>query len=143
MRNSPYATFMTFDGVNREVCTIRRNRTNTPLQAFVTLNDPVFIEANQAMARRLAKEGGPTIQSRIQHAFRLCIARDPSAREVATLTQLLKDSLQQFQADPAAAEKMATDPLGPAPKDSDLAELAAWATVANVIMNLDEFLMRR
>ena len=143
MRNSPYASFMTFDGVNREVCTIRRNRTNTPLQAFVTLNDPVFIETNQAMARRLVREGGPTIQSRLRHAFQLCVARDPSAQEAATLTQLFNASLQQFKADPAAAEKMATDPLGPAPEGTDLPELAAWATVANVIMNLDEFLMRR
>lgn len=142
-RNSPYASFMTFDGVNREVCTIRRNRTNTPLQAFVTLNDPVFIETHQAMARRLVHEGGPTIHSRLRHAFQLCVARDPSSKEAITLTRLFNTSLQHFKSDPAAAGQMATDPLGPAPKGSDLPELAAWTTVANVIMNLDEFLMRR
>ncbi len=142
-RNSPYASFMTFDGVNREVCTIRRNRTNTPLQAFVTLNDPVFIETHQAFARRLVREGGDDTASRLTHAFRLCVAREPTAREVATLTALYDASLQQFRSDPEAAKTMATDPLGPAPEGSDLPTLAAWTALANVIMNLDEFLMRR
>lgn len=142
-RNAPYASFMTFDGVNREVCTIRRNRTNTPLQAFVTLNDPVFIETNQALARRLIAEGGKDTTSRLRLAFLLCVSREPTAREATTLTRLFQESLKQFQADPAAAKTMATDPLGPAPEGADLAELAAWTAVSNVVMNLDEFLMRR
>ena len=142
-RNAPYASFMTFDGVNREVCTIRRNRTNTPLQAFVTLNDPIFVEANQALARRLLSETAPDPASRLNLAFRLCLARLPTPAETATLTQLLHQSLTHFRQDPAAAEQLATDPIGPAAKGTDLAELAAWTTVSNVIMNLDEFLMRK
>jgi uncharacterized protein DUF1553/uncharacterized protein DUF1549/cytochrome c/F5/8 type C domain-containing protein len=141
-RNSPYASFTTFDAGNREVCMIRRSRTNTPLQAFVTLNDPVFIETNQAMARRLVAEG-KTTPERLAHLFKLCLARGPNAHEVSALTQLYDETLGTYRADKDDAVKMATDPLGPAAKDADIAELAAWTTIANVVMNLDEFLMRR
>ena len=141
-RNSPYASFTTFDAGNREVCMIRRSRTNTPLQAFVTLNDPVFIETNQAMARRLVAEA-KTTPDRLTRLFKICLSRAPNAHEVSSLTQLYSDTLAAYGADKDAAAKMATDPLGPAPKDTDIAELAAWTTIANVVMNLDEFLMRR
>ena len=141
-RNSPYASFTTFDAGNREVCMIRRSRTNTPLQAFVTLNDPVFIETNQAMARRLVSEAKATPE-RLALLFKLCLSRAPHAHEVTSLTGLYNDTLTTYRADAADAIKMATDPLGPAPKDADIAELAAWTTIANVVMNLDEFLMRR
>ncbi len=142
-RNSPYPSFSTFDAPNREVCTIRRSRSNTPLQTFVTLNDPVFVEAQQALARRLLAEVGPDTPSRIQHAYRICLARDADSKDIATLTTFLEQARTLYRSDAALAKSMATDPLGPAPKDADLAELAAWTTVANVIMNLDEFLMRR
>lgn len=145
-RNSPYASFTTFDAGNREVCMIRRNRTNTPLQAFVTLNDPVFIETNQAMARRMVLGDGKALTSvkdKLVRMFKLCISREPSTAEIATLTRLHDESLASYQQDKEAATQMATDPIGPAPEGSDIAELAAWTTVANVVMNLDEFLMRR
>jgi hypothetical protein len=142
-RNSPYPSFTTFDAPNREVCTIRRGRTNTPLQAFVTLNDPVFIETNQAMARRLLTEGGTEKAQRLSHLFRLCLAREPSAKESAALTGLLEQALAAYRNDAEAAKKMATDPLGPAPAGADVAELAAWTTVSNVVMNMDEFVMRK
>lgn len=141
-RNSPYASFTTFDAGNREVCMIRRSRTNTPLQAFVTLNDPVFIETNQAMARRLVAES-KTTPERLNHLFKICLSREPTAHETAALTQLHAETLAEYQKDTAAATKMATDPLGPADKDANLPDLAAWTTIANVVMNLDEFLMRR
>lgn len=137
-RNSPYPSFATFDAPNREVCTIRRGRTNTPLQAFVTLNDPVFIETHQALARRVTNEG-----DKIGLMFRLCLSREPSVKERMALTRLHEESLTAYRADADRALKMATDPLGPVPKDADVAELAAWTTVANVVMNLDEFVMRR
>lgn len=141
-RNSPYASFTTFDAGNREVCMIRRSRTNTPLQAFVTLNDPVFIETHQAMARRVVSEA-KDVPSRLSRLFKICLSREPTAQESAALTALHAESLATYQADAAGATKMATDPLGPAPKDAHVPELAAWTTVANVVMNLDEFLMRR
>jgi hypothetical protein len=145
-RNSPYASFTTFDAGNREVCLIRRSRTNTPLQAFVTLNDPVFLETHQAMARRIVLKDGKDrkdVKDRLSLMFRLCLAREPTVTELTALTQLYSDSLATYQKDPASAAKMATEPLGPAEKDANLPELAAWTAVANVVMNLDEFLMRR
>ena len=141
-RSTPYPSFATFDAPNRETCVIRRDRSNTPLQAFVTLNDPVFIEASQALARRLMKEAS-TDEARLRRAYVLCLAREPDAAEVATLQTLLARSLQEYRADTKLAEQMATQPLGPADKGTDLPALAAWTAVSSVIMNLDEFLMRR
>jgi hypothetical protein len=131
-----------FDAGNREVCMIRRGRTNTPLQAFVTLNDPVFIETHQAMARRVIKEASDTL-TRLKLMFKLCVSREPTTKEITALTRLHDESLTSYQTDLEAAAKMANDPIGPAPKDANLPDLAAWTTVANVVMNLDEFLMRR
>ena len=142
-RNSPYPSFTTFDAPNRETCTLRRDRSNTPLQAFVTLNDPVYVEASQGLARRLLKEGPADTAGRLQLGFRLCVARAADAHEIKALETLLQRSLATYRADPALATKMATQPLGPADKGADLAELAAWTAVAGVMMNLDEFLMRR
>ena len=141
-RNGPYASFMAFDAGNREVCMIRRGRTNTPLQAFVTLNDPVFLEAHQAMARRLMAEE-PNTEARLKRLYQLTLSRLPIEKEVATLKQLHTEALATAKADVTAATKLATDPIGPAPAGTDIAELAAWTTVANVVMNADEFLMRR
>ena len=142
-RNSPYPSFTTFDAPNRETCTLRRGRSNTPLQAFVTLNDPVFVEASQGLARRLLKEGPADTAGRLQMAYRLCVARAADAHEIKALEALLQRSLTAYRAAPALATQMATQPIGPADKGADLAELAAWTAVAGVVMNLDEFLMRR
>jgi mono/diheme cytochrome c family protein len=142
-RSTPYPSFATFDAPNRETCVIRRDRSNTPLQAFVTLNDPVFVETSQALARRLLKEGGATDEARLRLAYALCLAREPDAGEIRTLQALLAKSLAEYRADVAQAAKMATQPLGPADKGADLPTLAAWTAVSSVIMNLDEFLMRR
>ena len=142
-RSTPYPSFATFDAPNRETCVVRRDRSNTPLQAFVTLNDPVFVETSQALARRLLKEGGTTDESRLRLAYSLCLSREPDAKELATLKTLLAKSVAQYKADAALALKMATDPLGPADKGADVPTLSAWTAVSSVIMNLDEFLMRR
>jgi hypothetical protein len=141
-RSTPYPSFATFDAPNRETCVVRRDRSNTPLQAFVTLNDPVFVETSQAFARRLMKEAS-TDEARLRRAYVLCLAREPGDGELATLQTLLARSLQEYRADAKLAEQMATQPLGPADKGTDLTALAAWTTVSSVIMNLDEFLMRR
>jgi hypothetical protein len=147
-RTSPYPSMATFDAPNREVCTIRRNRTNTPLQALVTLNDPVYIEAAQALARRISKPGEeqlakPTLASQIEYGFRLCVSRPPSESEVKRLIGLYEEARGEFAKDPAKAKQMATVPLGDAPANSDLTDLAAWTVVSNVLLNLDEFLMKR
>ena len=141
-RTSPYPSMSTFDAPSREVCTIRRNKTNTPLQALVTLNDPVYIEAAQALARKLAAHTGSTAD-RATLGFRLCVSRAPSEKELARLVKLFEDSKADFAKDAAAATKMATEPLGAAPAGMDVSELAAWTVVSNVLLNLDETLMKR
>jgi mono/diheme cytochrome c family protein len=142
-RSNPYPSMATFDAPSREVCTIRRPRTNTPLQALVTLNDPAYVEAAQALARRMVREGGDTADGRATRGFRLVLARQPTAAEIARLVQLHEEARRGFAGDAEAARKMATDPLGPAPADLavEVADLAAWTVVANVLLNLDETFM--
>jgi hypothetical protein len=140
-RSNPYPSMATFDAPNREVCTVRRERTNTPLQALVTLNDPVFVEAAQALGRRIASVEGDAA-ARAQAGFRLCMVREPSGGELESLVRLYQDSLTAFQGEPEAAVALATEPLGPLPEGADATEFAAWTVVSNVLLNLDEFLMR-
>jgi mono/diheme cytochrome c family protein len=142
-RSNPYPSMATFDAPNREVCTLRRSRSNTPLQALVTLNDPVYVEAAQALARRIVKEGGVETTARIDFAFRVCLARSPSPAEASRLSRLVEESLADFRSDQASAKKLTTEPLGPAPEGADIAEMAAWTVAANVMLNLDEMLMKR
>jgi len=142
-RSNPYPSMATFDAPNREVCTIRRPRTNTPLQALVTLNDPAFVEAAQALARRMVREAGPDPADRAAHGFRLVLARPPTAAEVERLVRLLAEARGHYDQSPAEATALATDPLGPVPADLPVGsgELAGWTVVANVILNLDETFM--
>lgn len=141
-RTSPYPSMATFDAPSREICTLRRNRTNTPLQALVTLNDPVYVEAAQALARRMV-ESAKTSSEQAAHGFRSVLARAPSASELQRLVALHEDALSIFKQDTRRANDMATNPLGPLPTGMDVAEVAAWTTVASVLLNLDETLMKR
>lgn len=142
-RSSPYPSMATFDAPNREVCTLRRSRTNTPLQALVTLNDPVYIEAAQALARRIVAEGGDSVDSRIHWAWETCLARAPTPAEQTAAAAFYQKTLEQMTADPADAMKLATVPLGPAPAGVELPLLATWTVFANTLLNLDEVFMRR
>ena len=141
-RSSPYPSMAQFDAPNREVCTVRRIRTNTPLQALVTLNDPVYIEAAQALARRMI-ESTDNPGQRLSYAFRRCLIRQPSAFELDRLQQLASEAEKTFQRDIEEAIKMATDPLGSLEEGANIAEYAAWTVVANVILNLDEMFLKR
>jgi len=142
-RSNPYPSMATFDAPNREVCILRRDRTNTPLQALVTLNDPVYLEAAQSLARRIAGSSGTSPAERLEFAFRTCLSRPPQEFEVARIVKLYEQSLIDFFSDEAAAKKMATEPIGAAPEGANVAELAAWTVVANVLLNLDEMFMKR
>ncbi len=141
-RSNPYPSMATFDAPNREVCTLRRNPTNTPLQALVTLNDPVYIEAAQALARRILQQPGDD-QQRLAWAFEQALLRNPTAAELQALTELLADTRTAADADEAEAVKLATDPLGTLPEGLNPVEAAAFTVVSNVILNLDEMLMKR
>ena len=141
-RTSPYPSMATFDAPSREACTVRRIRTNTPLQALVTLNDPVYVEAAQSLGRKVSATAGTTSE-RITLAFRKCLCRAPSDRELAVLVKLFDEAKAKFAKDAKRATELATVPIGPLPKGADAADLAAWTTVANVLLNLDEMFMRR
>ncbi len=141
-RSNPYPSMIAFDATNREVCTIRRDRTNTPLQALVTLNDPVYVEAAQSLARRMAGHEG-TVAEKAQHGFQLCLARPARDRELERLTRLHGLLKERFAADAEAAKQMATMPIGPVPEGMDVTDLAAWTVVGNVLLNLDEMFMKR
>jgi hypothetical protein len=141
-RTTPYPSMVTFDGTSRESCTLRRSRTNTPLQALVTLNDPVFVECAQALARRMASCGTTSPESQIAFALRATLLREPSPQVIGVLLHLYQQRLDAARQDPQAAEKLATVPLGPLPAGADATRLAALTSVANVILNLDEFLTK-
>ena len=141
-RSNPYPSMATFDAPNREVCMVRRDRTNTPLQALVTLNDPVYIEAAQALGRRMASVGGSTAK-KAALGFQLCLTRPPSVQEKETLLRLYESLKRRYSDDLKAAVDMASDPIGPVPEGGDVAEYAAWTVVANALLNLDEMFLKR
>ena len=130
----------TFDAPSREVCTIRRIRTNTPLQALVTLNDPVYVEAAQALARIAYSQKELNLKEKISLIFRQALSRLPDEDELAQLEKLYQRAHEQFKSTPEEAKLLATDPLGPAPDGTDYTELAAWTALSNVLLNLDETL---
>jgi hypothetical protein len=137
-RTAPYAAFIAFDAPSREVCTERRPRTNTPLQALATLNDRPFIQSAAALARRMMSEVQGPEKERAVHGFRLCVARGPSPAELDRLLELYRNNLEKYKNDRAAAKAMAASGLPEPPKEMDSAKLAAWTVVANVLLNLDE-----
>jgi len=137
-RTAPYPSFMTFDAPSREVCTVRRVRTDTPLQALTTLNDPVFFEAARALAGRLLT-GARDSSGRAVLGFRLCVARHPTDQEVNRIISLYQKELRRYQEDPQAARRV----TGDSERDGTAnPELAAWTIVCNVLLNLDETLTR-
>ena len=136
-RTVPYPSMATFDAPSREICTIRRMPTNTPLQALVTMNDPAYLEMAQAFGRRIVREGGLGVDERVRYALKLASARTPSTAQVQAVTGLYNAELARYRAQPEAAKNLATDPLGPLPTGMDAVEQAAWTVIANVLLNLD------
>ncbi len=141
-RTSPYPSMVTFDATSREICTIRRNRSNTPLQALVTLNDPVYVEAAQALSRRIVAAAS-TPEDRVRAGYRFVLQRGATDKEIARVAQLVAESREYFAKDAKKAADMATNPIGAAPAGADLTDLAAWTAAANVLLNLDETLMKK
>jgi hypothetical protein len=140
-RSNPYPSMVAFDAPNREVCTVRRGRTNTPLQALVTLNDPVYIEAAQALARRIMN-GASDDEARLRYAVLLCLARPVREAELEALLQLRERAARHLAGKPQEALQLATNPLGPLPEGADPVEYASWTAVANVLLNLDEVFLK-
>jgi hypothetical protein len=142
-RTTPYPSMTTFDATNRTVCTVSRPRTNTPLQALVTMNDPVFVEAAQSLARRITKEGGDSPEAKVRFAYQHALTRLPSEAELTRLVALYRTTSEKLKVQPQEALSLATEPIGPLPKGLDPVETASWTVVANVILNLDELFAKR
>lgn len=139
-RSSPLPNMLIFDVPSREKCTVKRPRTNTPLQALVTLNDPQFVEAARVLAARLINERKDT-ESRIRHAYKLVTSREANSREIAILTDTLEEQIQEFT-DPEKANEYLS--VGEHKRDEkiDPTEHAAWSVISQLILNLDEALTR-
>lgn len=142
-RTAPYASFAAFDAPSREVMCERRPRSNTPVQALVTLNDPAFVAAANGLARRILSDApGADLQGRLVFAFETCLSRRPDAAELPALERLYQKSLERFRSEPTAAEKLVKVGLDKPEPGADLAELAAWTVISNVLLNLDESLTK-
>jgi hypothetical protein len=137
-RTSPYPMLMTFDAPDSNVCVVRRERSNTPLQALTLLNDAVFVECAQALGRRLIAEKQTTTE-RLERGFRLCVSRKPTDGELSRLTKLHDELLALARAKPDEAAKLAGKGL---PKDMEPVEAATWTALARALLNLDEFVTR-
>jgi hypothetical protein len=132
----------TFDGPGREMCSVRRSRTNTPLQALTLLNEVTFTEAARVFAERILREGGQTDRERLRYAYRLATGRTPGEQELQIIEESLRAYRADFRDDPESAKQLTTVGEYPADPSLDAVELAAYATVASTLLNLDEVLSR-
>jgi hypothetical protein len=126
-RTATYPAFTVLDATSREGCTVRRIRTNTPLQALALLNDPMYLEAAKGLAQRMDQQKGAAIESQIEFAFRLCVSRRPSVKERDRLVRVYRTVLAKYTARPELAKSLGASPVA-----------AAKVLVANVLLNLDE-----
>jgi hypothetical protein len=126
-----------FDSPNREVCTVFENRTNTPLQALNLMNDVMFLEASRKLAERMITEGGSTPTQRIDHAYELILARPAKPPELQILTKALNSFESIYQKDPSAADEFLNYGESPRKPGVDVADLAAYTSVASMMLNLD------
>jgi hypothetical protein len=141
-RTVPYPSLSIFDVPDRDVCVVQRSKTDTPLQALALMNDPVQLEAARKLAERMLLEGGATAGQRLDFAFKLATARKPRPYEMQALAALLEKRLAAYHADPAAAKAFIS--VGESKPDATLdpVDLAAYANLASLILNLDETITR-
>jgi hypothetical protein len=142
-RTSPPPNMLAFDAPSREVCVVRRQTTSTPLQPFVLLNDPQFVEAAHGLGEELLNANCTTLEERLAFAFRRAATRAPTARELHLLVEMFREQLELFKRDPSAAQKFLKIGNLPASKTCDPVELAAAAATASAILNLDASLTVR
>ena len=139
-RTAPPPQMNILDAPSREACTIRRERTNTPMQALMLMNDPQFFEAARVFAERTIKEGGETPEARIAYIFEMATARLPKPKEETLLLETFQIHHQEFEANPEAAKELIAVGESPPDETLDAVEVAAWTMIANLILNLDEVL---
>src|SRR5262249_37233952 len=136
LRPVPAPPPQNFDSPNGDFSCVRRVRSNTPLQALTTLNEPVFLECAQALARRVLEQGGDTEDQRLAYAFRLCVARLPTDREKAVLRGVLDKQRSRFTEGGAKPEELVAKQA--MPSGATARQLGAWTVVSRVLLNLDE-----
>ncbi|MBI3467820.1 MAG: DUF1553 domain-containing protein [Planctomycetes bacterium] len=131
-----------FDAPMREECTAQRPRSNTPLAALTLLNDPVFVEAARVLAERIIRQGGPTLDERLDYAYRQALSRKPDPHERDLLRGALESNRKPYEQNPDAARALISTGIAPVPEDLDPVEVAAWTAVARTILNLHEAVTR-
>ena len=141
-RTAPAPQMNILDAPSREVCTVRRERTNTPLQALMLMNDPQYVEAARYMAQRVIDEGGESNRQKASWLLQLCLTRPARDVELKILESNLEKFHDEFQANQEAAKLLIQIGETPADQKYDAIDLAAWTMVANLVMNMDEFLTR-
>jgi hypothetical protein len=141
-RTAPPPSMTTFDAPSREQCRARRERTNTPLQALATMNDPQYFEAARHLGYRMLREGGGDDAARLRYGFRLVTARTPSEKESALLDRSLATQRARYAGDAEAARKVVSAGESAVPEDVPAPELAAYTMVGNLLLNLDEVLTK-
>ena len=141
-RTAAPPTMMLFDAPTREVCTVKRSRTNTPLQALSLLNEVTFVEAARALGERMIQEGGTTAEQRITWAFKRALARSPKADELQLLITGLRQRLTDFSAKPEAAKQFLSIGSKATPANLKPVEAAAYGVTASIILNLNEVVTR-
>ena len=142
-RSTPPPSAISFDASERLLCIVKRQRTSTPLQALVLLNDVQYVEAARVLAERLLREGGDTPDARITTAYRLLTSRAPRATELAAVRALYEKERATFAGDVRAAKALAKSGEAPPARTLDPVDVAAWTVVASTIMNTDEAVNKR
>lgn len=139
-RTSPPPQMSTFDGPSRESCVVRRERSNSPMQALLLMNDPQYVECARGLAERVLREPSQTEQKQAEFVLRQCILRQPTEQEVQGVLDDYHSYLADFTADPTAAKSLVQVGENPPAEDLDSVLLAAWTMVSNLALNLDEFI---
>ena len=142
-RSSPPPTLMTFDVPDRYFCTVRRQKTSTPLQSLVLMNDPQYMEASRMLAERMMKEGGKTPEQQIDFAYEALIGRNPRPEELKLIKQFYNEELAQLKNNPQKALKILSAGEHPRDKTLNPVELAASSMVATTLINFEETVMKR
>lgn len=141
-RSSPPPMMLNFDAAERHFCITKRQKTSTPLQALVVMNDPQFVEASRVLAQNMLKKG-KTIDEQINYAFTALTGREPDGKERAILKELYDEELKDFSHNPKRVKSILSAGEYPLDKSLDPAQLAAGTIVASTVMNFDEFLIKR
>ena len=141
-RTAPPPQMSTFDAPSRETCSVRRERTNTPLQALLLMNDPQYVECARALAERAISEAGKSVEARAARIFQLCTGREPVSAELAVLVKTYEQHLATYQADPEAAKQLAAIGSAELNKKLPTDELAAWTMIGNLVLHLDEVITK-